>query len=351
MAPSQPKCLACKQAAAKSDHLCPGCLVRAYCSAACLDAAKRPHRKECARLAFATFNQALADGLEDRCNALVNAGQHEEAEREYARLLRVGEVGLLHRGEAVEVRKEGMMMDEPALCGATPQFIASNPKIKTQNRSTTTPHTRTAHHAPRDGRGIHHAGRLPRQPPPAAVRGERGPADARAGHSGALLRQGGALLRPAGGAPFSELYPTLPRHHLLGDGAARGGGARPSRCDRRLPQGVARLRAAREDGGLLGRGRGAAARGARFFGHRARGAGEGRGEAAAHRRLIVETLRPLAARELLGAAATDAAVASFDFDAALAVPLPDPASVELLLKWNSYQQEDGPGAPEEARRM
>lgn len=84
----------------------PHCLVRAYWSAACLDAGKRPHRKECARLAFTTFHKALANGLEGWCNALVNAVQHEEADREDARLLHVGEMELLHRGKEVDVRKE-----------------------------------------------------------------------------------------------------------------------------------------------------------------------------------------------------------------------------------------------------
>lgn len=54
--PTQPKCAACKKAPASVDHLCPNCLTRAYCSAACLDAGKRTHnRKECPKLAFTMF--------------------------------------------------------------------------------------------------------------------------------------------------------------------------------------------------------------------------------------------------------------------------------------------------------
>lgn len=46
----------------------------------------------------------MAAGAEERCNELIDAGRHEEAEAEYERLLRVGEMGLLHRGEKFEVR-------------------------------------------------------------------------------------------------------------------------------------------------------------------------------------------------------------------------------------------------------
>lgn len=107
MAPSsqQPKCPTCKQQAAPDRYLCPCCEVRAYCSDACIEAGKRNHRKECARLAFSTFNKKLADGAEERGKSLVNAGQYEIAEAEYVRLLRIGEMGLLHRGEEIEVRK------------------------------------------------------------------------------------------------------------------------------------------------------------------------------------------------------------------------------------------------------
>lgn len=102
----QPKCPACKQAVSNNRYLCPCCLARTFCSAICLNslASKCSHRKECAQLAFACLPKEMAAGPEGRCNALIDAGGHDEAEAEYERLLRVGEMGLLHRGEEIEVR-------------------------------------------------------------------------------------------------------------------------------------------------------------------------------------------------------------------------------------------------------
>lgn len=50
------KCSACKQlAVVNKQHLYPNCLQRAYCSAACVEAGKKAHRKECPDLAFGAF--------------------------------------------------------------------------------------------------------------------------------------------------------------------------------------------------------------------------------------------------------------------------------------------------------
>jgi tetratricopeptide (TPR) repeat protein len=61
------------------------------------------------------------------------------------------------------------------------------------------------------------------------------------------------------------------------------------------------------------------------------------GKGAEADKLVDDTARPAAVRQLLGPAATDAEVAAFDVQAALTVPLPDLKAVDALDKWQGFE--------------
>lgn len=101
---SQPKCPACKKAPASSAHKCPSCLTRAYCSAACLEGGKRLHRKECAKLAFETFEKCCGT-VTALCRLMTAQGRYEDVHAHFEPLLRMGETGLGYKVPDLEVRQ------------------------------------------------------------------------------------------------------------------------------------------------------------------------------------------------------------------------------------------------------
>lgn len=346
----QRKCPACKKAPASSAHLCPNCVTRAYCSPACRDspASKKHHRKECPKLAFAAFNTLQADEESPRCTALFKAGRFEEAERENTRVLRVGEIGLLHHeGELVWVSHSLAVNDNrPAAlsrinCQPQPSSLNSQFRFLTGGDD---------------------------------IRQERGPpADESRPGEPRLLRFEESLARLLRAldvlARFDGRYGQhIDRRNLTGMqppiykglGVTYSEMGRPADAEKALRKVIAGFQARSRTYGRQEAPEG-------FW----QETGDGltaatdslcivlrdQGKRAEARKLIDETVWPAFVRQLLLPSATDAEVAAFDVAAAMTVAVDDEASVSALDKWVEYEDEvdrcddeGGSGVPRRYRR-
>jgi hypothetical protein len=93
---ASPTCPACRKVPVNKEHTCPSCMARAYCSAPCLEAGKRFHRKECPKMAL----DLLWSSHELRSRVLkglAEGGRPEEANRGYELVLKVAEMGLNYK--------------------------------------------------------------------------------------------------------------------------------------------------------------------------------------------------------------------------------------------------------------